>query len=234
MSRVLPLLVALIGCAKANELGPNDSSVATGQDASRGSDASQRSDASVDAPRPHDAGVDAHEAVPDAHVGSCTMTFSGVLASWSFSGQPGSQASTAAGSAAPGVTAGAISRSAALTAVSGANSINSSNWTTSASRDDTRYYTFSVTPPAGCELDLTSLSIETAASATGPGSAEVATSADSFTANATVGVASSSTAALTVTDATTAIELRVYGYSAGGTGGTLRIESTLSISGALH
>jgi hypothetical protein len=228
MPRLLSLLAFLIGCANASELAPSDGSIQPGQDASRVSDASDRRDASVDAQRPHDGGVG------DAREPSCTMAFTGVLASWSFTGLSGSQASTAAGSAAPGITPGAVSRSTAISATAGADSINSSDWTTSSSRDDTRYYTFSIAPPAGCELTLTSLSIDTAASATGPGSAEVATSADNFTTTATVAASSSSTPTLTVTNATTAIELRVYGFAASGTAGTMRIKSTLSVSGSLH
>ena len=38
---------------------------------------------------------------------------------------------------------------------------------------------------------------------------------------------------LTVTGATTAIEVRVYGYNATGTGGTMRIENTMTVSGSL-
>jgi hypothetical protein len=40
--------------------------------------------------------------------------------------------------------------------------------------------------------------------------------------------------ALTVTAATGVLELRVYGFSASATTGTMRIQNTLSITGALQ
>jgi hypothetical protein len=164
--------------------------------------------------------------------GTCTMTFTGVLATWDFSGQPGSQVSTTAASSAPGVTAGSISRAPALTAAAGTGSINATNWST-AQLDTTKYYTLAITPPAGCAMSFTSLSIDALSSGTGPTTAGVATSTDSFAHTTAVSATAPSTPSLAVTGAA-AIELRIYGFMASAAGGTMRIQNTLSVTGMLH
>jgi hypothetical protein len=131
-----------------------------------------------------------------------------------------------------GVTATGITRATVINAVSGANSMNGSNWST-AGVDATRYYTFTITPPASCALDLASIAVDTKASTTGPASASVATSDDSFTSHASVTVNTTATATLSVTGSTKAVEVRVYFFGAGGTSGTARMESTLSVTGSV-
>ena len=201
----------------------------------------------IDAPRqqgPDGPGADAPSRVnPDAPVGplpdapasgSCTSPSSGVLATWSFAGQAGNEATVAASSSASGVTAGSIARSSGLTAVSGATSINSSNWPLGAQLDLTRYYTLTIAPPAGCALDLTSAAVDAKASASGPAMAAIATSADNYTQTSAVTTSAPSTPALAVSGATAMIEVRIYGFSAGSASGTLRVQNTLTLSGAVH
>jgi hypothetical protein len=202
---------------------------------------SQQPGGTTDAPPGHsDApgggdGLPPHiDAAIDAPPGSCQTPFTGALATWSFTGESGSQAQTAATAMATGVTAGPVSRSSALTVASGVGSINSSNWPTAAALDSTKYYTFSVTPPTGCSMDLTKLSIDAKSSGTGPTMAVVATSNDSYGATAAVSTTAASMPALTVTGATGAIEIRVFGFAASGTGGTMRIQNTLTVTGSLH
>lgn len=203
---------------------PGGDAARTGDDAqNNGSDATMHADAAVDA-APH----------IDAPPGSCAQAMTGALAVWSFTGEAGTQAQTAASTTATGVTAGAISRSAGLVTAMGQNSINSSAWSVSSTLDPNSYYTFSVTPPSGCVMDLTTLSIDTKASTTGPHGAAVGTSADAFAATTTVNPTAVADAALTVTGATGVIELRVFGWAATGTAGTLRIENTLTLTGTLR
>lgn len=179
--------------------------------------------------------VDAAVAAPDASTsGTCAMPFSGALATWSFSSQPGSQSGTAASATAPGITASALTRSTGLTSASGANSINASHWATSAQRDPTKYYTFTITPPSGCSISLSSLSIDALSSSTGPAAAAVATGADGFTQLAQVSSKAPSTPPLAVNSASGAVEIRIYGYSAGGASGTMRIQNSLVLMGALQ
>ena len=105
---------------------------------------------------------------------------------------------------------------------------------TAATLDVTKYYTFSITPPSGCAMTLTSAAVDAKSSGTGPTMAAIATSADTYTATAAVSTTAASTPALTVVGATGAIEIRIYGYAASATGGTMRLQTTLSVSGSLQ
>ncbi len=162
------------------------------------------------------------------------MPYSGVLATWDFSAQSGTEASMAATSSAPGVVAGSFSRAAALTAASGAGSINSSGWPSTAQRDSTKYYTVSVAPPTGCSLTVSSLSIDAKSSSTGPTSAVAATSLDNFTLTGAVSTTMPSTPALSVVNAPSSVEIRIYGYSASSSSGTMRVQNTFTVTGSLQ
>jgi hypothetical protein len=174
------------------------------------------------------------DAPPDSPPGSCASAFSGILASYDFSAQSGSETSVTVSSTATGVTAGSFRRASSLTASSGSGSINSTNWATSSSRDTTKYYSVSITPPAGCAMSLTSLGVDAAKSSTGPASGAAATDADSFASTSTAATSTTSTPALSVTGATGAVEIRIYGYHASGTSGTFRVQNTFTISGSLN
>jgi hypothetical protein len=234
VSRLVLSLWFVCGCASAvAENGDGAIADAPRLDAfvqldAPGHDADLHDDAAV----PADAKM--IDAAPDAHETSCATPFTGTLATWSLAGQPGSQSSTAVSSTATGVTAGALARSAALTAVSGSGSINSSGWTTSSGRDGSEYYTLTVSPPSGCQLDLTSISIDTKSSSTGPASAEVSTSADNFASEASVTTNAVSSPSLTATDQTAPVEVRIYGFAASSAQGTFRVENTFTVTGSLH
>jgi hypothetical protein len=205
-----------------------------------GTNASSRTDAAPDTSRPdapvhdapvHDAPIDAP---PDAPSGACAMPFSGVLATWTLTGQPGSQASTAAASSAPGVTTTSLQRAATLNAATGSGSINSSNWPTAAQLDATKYYTFSFTPPSGCTASVSAIAIDLKASASGPASVAIATSADGFVQTTPASPNAASTPAVTVTGATGTLEIRVFGYAATSAAGTLRVQNTLQVTGSVQ
>src|SRR5579862_4936147 len=129
-----------------------------------------------------DPGTTSDPGSPDAQSSgpSSACSFSGALATWSFAGQPGTETSIAATSTAAGVTASDVTRAATLTATSGSGSLNSSGWSTSAQVATSKYYTLSLTPPAGCTLDIASMAIDAKSSSTGPSHAALATSADGF------------------------------------------------------
>jgi hypothetical protein len=219
------------------DAGAPDAGVDAGEDAAVGVDAGEDAAVAVDA------GVDAapDATVPPVDSGSDTGSvacpehgFTGALAIYDLASQPGAEASAQATSLAAGVTALPISRASTITPVSGAGSINGSGWTTAASPDAARYYTLTVAPPAGCTLVLSTLSVDVRASSTGPAEASVATSVDGFGAHtATFAGTSAGDVALSAS-AAGAIEVRVYGYGATGSAGTLRIQSTLTVSGALE
>jgi hypothetical protein len=202
-------------------------------DASGDSSSLDASDAGADAADAADASNDADDASDATDASSCAYTFTGTLATYDFTGDPGNQTSTAASSSASGLTAGAIGRSSAITAALGANSINSSDWATTTTIDTTRYYTVTLTPPAQCALGLTSISVDTKVSSTGPADGAAATSNDSFVSTSTFTPGSITSVSLSVSGATTSVEIRIYGYDASSAAGTFRIENTMTIAGSL-
>ena len=232
-------LLTAAGCASAKSAGDD-----THPDAASDIDAPA---SDIDAPpgRPDASDIDANGTIdanttadanttPDAPTTGCAHPTSGVLVTFDFTGTTGSQTSTQPKSTATGILGGPISRSAGLTAVAGAGSINSSGWPTTTTLDATKYYTFTITPDPTCVMDLTSMSIDTKASNTGPASAAVATSADNFAGDTTFTPSSVANVTLSVTGANAAIEVRVYGYHASSTSGTFRVQNTFTISGALR
>lgn len=177
---------------------------------------------------------DAPDDVNAADASACAYVFAGTLATFDFTGQPGNQISTAPTSIATGLTVGSVSRSSAIVAAAGANSINASSWATSSTLDGTRYFTLTITPPAMCALDLTSLTLDDKASGTGPATGALATSVDAFAATTTFATGAVSTVSSSVANATTSVEVRIYGYAAIAAAGTFRIQNTLTISGKLN
>jgi len=223
--------------------GDDDSATPSGDDsAPPGDDAASDDSSSDDASGAMDAGPpdagNGDDSSMSSDTGSSTCAahgFSGALVTFDLSAQAGNETSAAPTAAANGATAGALSRSSALTAVSGTGSINASGWGTGSSADGTRYFTFSVTPAAGCTLSLTSLALDVKASTTGPSKGDVATSADGFAAHTASFVGTSApSVAFTGVSGTGAIEVRVYGYGATGTAGTLRVQNTMVLSGTLQ
>jgi hypothetical protein len=184
-------------------------------------------DAAVDAPR-SSGSADAATST------GCANAFTGVLATWDFTGEAGNQASTAVKTTVTGIVAGPVQRAIGLTAVSGANAINSSNWSTAAQPDLTKYYALTIAPPSNCTLAITMVALDARASGTGPAMASVATSADGYAQKATASTAAASMAAVAVPAQGAQVELRIYGYDASATAGTLRLQTTLAITGSLQ
>ena len=210
MSRAVVLL-SLVGCATAGESNV-DAQLQT----------TTTSDAAVGTQRPDAAATPANP-----------CAFTGVIATYSFAGAAGNQVETVATTKASGVTAAAIKRAATLTAVSGAASINASNWPTATQVDPTKFYTLTLTPPAGCMMSVTSVALDVKASATGPATSALATSSDNFATFKPVSTGTPSTPALTVTTAAP-LEVRVYGYGASSAAGTMRVQGTLTINGSMQ
>lgn len=175
-------------------------------------------------------------AQPEGSTSACAgHGTTGPLVTFDLSSQSGSETSVTAGTVATGVTSGALTRASGLTATSGSGSINSSGWGTGSSADSGKYYTFTVTPGAGCTVTLSSLATTLQASSTGPTKADVATSIDSFgTHTASVSASGSPTVTLSGVSGSSAIEVRIYGYGASGSGGTFRLSSSLSVSGTIE
>ncbi|HEY2367742.1 MAG TPA: hypothetical protein VGH87_15200 [Polyangiaceae bacterium] len=239
-SFALASTLLLPGVMAACAVGTNGSGDTTpGDDAGQAKDSAPFTQKDSSPPPPQqDSGTnqndDAQPPPPQDSGTNTACTFSGTLVTYDFTGEPGNQTSTKATSSATNVTAGAISRATSLTASSGVDSINSSNWTTASKLDTTRYYTFTLTPQSSCTLDVTKLSITTKTSSTGPVNGSIATSDDGFAATTSFTPNTTATASLSVNGATGAVEVRVYGFGASGVGGTMRVDTTLTVSGALN
>jgi len=177
--------------------------------------------------------VDAPRRVDAPSMAGCAQAFTGVLATWDFAAETGSQASTAVKTTATGVVAGPIERATALTAVSGANSINSSSWPTAAQPDPAKHYKLTIAPPTGCALQITSLAIDARASATGPMMAAVTTSLDSYGQPIAIAPNAVSSPAMSMSAQSTMVELHVSGFAASATAGTMRLQGAFTISGSL-
>lgn len=169
----------------------------------------------------------------DAASGSCMAAFTGVLATWTLASEPGSQSSTPAATSATAVTAGSLQRATTLSTATGAGSMNSSNWSTATHADTSKYYSMKLSAQHGCVIDVSSLAVDIKSSSTGPAMAEVRSSADGYAQTATVTPNTVSAPSLTISDASD-LELRVFGYAATSTAGTMRIQNTLTISGSVH
>ena len=184
-------------------------------DTSTAPDSSAAPDAGVDM----DAGGNPDVAVIDSG-STCPSVINGTLATFDFAGALGTQASTPAKTMATGITAGAIS-------------LNSTNWATGA-LDKARYVTFVITPDPKCTLDITSVTIDTLSSKTGPVAGDIGTDNDNFATTTAFVPGGSNVVKLSVNAATKAVEVRVYGHGGSSLGGTMRVQTILTVTGALN
>jgi hypothetical protein len=164
-----------------------------------------------------------------------------ITITYMFTGSPGNQTSEAADTQPADATASAIMRGSGITAVLGANSLNSSAWTQTATRGLNDYYEWSVTPDAGFEMDLAGLTFTTRRSATGPTSLALYTSLDGYAAPVDTSFLASTdntrlAFALGFSDLTSTLTFRLYGFGASSGAGTFRlgIDGTSSLENNLQ
>ncbi|GAB4048775.1 T9SS type A sorting domain-containing protein [Spirosoma litoris] len=166
-----------------------------------------------------------------------SLTSFAQVATYTFtSADPGNQTSKAVTSNDANITASDITRGTGITAVAAASSINSSGWTGSA-QDATDYYEFTLTPNTGYQMNLTGLNLTERRSNTGPttyliaysiaGGSEttVSTGPLSGTVDATLNISLSIQTAQS-------IRFRIYAWGATSNSGTLRLNQTLTVTGA--
>ncbi len=164
--------------------------------------------------------------------------FDGPLVTFDFGALAGGEASATAKTVVSGITSGTLTRStgtSGLTATAGSGSFNSSSWGVGSSADKGKYLTFTVTPASGCLVSLETLFVDVKSSGTGPTNGSVGTSVDTFTALGTP-FAKDTTTTVTiggVSGKSGAIEIRIYGYGATGSGGTMRVQNTMTLNGRL-
>jgi Secretion system C-terminal sorting domain len=159
---------------------------------------------------------------------------------YSFAGQPGNQASTAATSFLPGWTASAITRGAGIAGSAAANSMASNGFVIGATAivaDE--YYEFTITTPTtGGPHNIAGVTFDFRASSTGPQSYSVRTSVNGATEtqvasgsaipNTIPGLVVTIPAELAIANSTT-YRVRVYPFGASASGGTFRFQSTLTV-----
>lgn len=180
-----------------------------------------------------DASVADALAAPDAVVTSA-CAFNGQLLAFNLGQAMGSQVDLLPSSKASGLGVSALRRGGVV-AVATNSAMNASDWPTGAV-DVAKHFTFTVTPPPGCALAAASLSVDLKASPTGPTSAAAATSADGFGALKSLPVSSAggvAVAALLGGKASGAVEVRIFGFDASSSAGTLRLQGTLALTGSL-
>ena len=171
---------------------------------------------------------------PTGSGGHCTTGGAGELALWDLTGQPGTQTSTAAATTLAGVTAQPLTRSPSLMPSPGTDCISASNWPTGGQPDAASYFTLSLAAPSGCALSLTSIQLDVKSSSTGPTSAVLATSEDGFTQQVPISTTAPGQISLSLTATSGMIELRVSGFAASASTGTMRIENELAIMGTVQ
>ncbi len=208
---------------------PRDS--AGSADATLTPDSSTAYDAST-----RDSGVLVDSGASDSSTPTCAAHgFSGVLATFDLVGQPGNEDVAPATSVAAGVRVGSLSRSTALNASAATGSISSTNWGMGQSADPNTYYALVITPTSGCSIDATSLALDMRSSNAGPESIEVATNADGFARHfGTFGGTGTTTVAFPRVGGAGPLEIRIYGYGASSSVGTLRIQNVPILSGEIR
>ncbi|RYF57153.1 MAG: hypothetical protein EOO39_35775 [Cytophagaceae bacterium] len=160
---------------------------------------------------------------------------------YTYFGNTGTEASQAVSAQPTGVNFGAVARGAGVTATGGANSLNSSGWSTTGI-DLTDYYGFTITPNTGSTVSLSNLAFTFQRSGTGPTSFAVRSSVDGFATDLyTTTEPAANTTGLSRTipltgitglqNLATATTIRIYGYTATGTAGTFRLTSADATSG---
>ena len=153
---------------------------------------------------------------------------------YDFTGSTGDQISEAPDQTIAGVVAGNLGRGPGVTAASGADSINSSAWTTGGG-DNTDYYGFTLTPNSDTTLTLTRLSFAERRSNTGIRNFDVRSSLDSF-ASAIAGTFTtvpddsntrqqSFTLSPAFANLTVAVTFRIWGYASEAGSGTWRLSN---------
>jgi hypothetical protein len=171
---------------------------------------------------------------------SFTDASPGSLGNYATAGLTGAAASISPSNVATNVTFSTLTRGAGLAAASAADAFNSSSWSTSPAltvSGNTDYCEFTITPASCYQFSASELRVGLQRSSSGPAKAELRSSLDSFA--SAIGPVLNVTDTLTtftvnlsavsaLQDRSSAVTLRIYGYNASATSGTLRIQRVIS------
>lgn len=125
------------------------------------------------------------------------------------------------------ITVSGVGRGPGITANAGSNRYNAANFTLSATIDLNDYFTFTITPNSGQEVDFVSLVYASQRSASGPSSFAFRSSLDGFTGNIGTPVGTGATIDLSGAEfqnISAPIEFRLYGFGATAGTGTFSID----------
>lgn len=150
----------------------------------------------------------------------------GQILTFDFAGLSGNEVNASSNFNDGNLNSAMITRGAGVNASSNSNRFNSNSWTTSSSISTNDYLEFTITPNASVQFSVTSIDINHQRSGTGPTVFALRSSLDSYTsdlANFTNGdvtsTQSNSFSGLSISNQTSAITFRIYGYdSEGGSG----------------
>ncbi|MEQ1676691.1 MAG: T9SS type A sorting domain-containing protein [Chitinophagaceae bacterium] len=150
------------------------------------------------------------------------------LVTFDFAGIGGGEATANSNTNATGVQPSVISRGSGVAAGANGDRFNSTGWATAAAVDVNDYVEFTITPQANYTLDITSVLVLHQRSGTGPVSFVIRTSLNSYATDATnvvtiADVTATQTSTFTFLSAintTSAVTLRLYGYSSEGAAGS--------------
>ena len=157
-----------------------------------------------------------------------------IQVTYSFTGAAGNEVSFGPDAQPAGMSAGNITRGSGLTASAASGAFSSSAWTTSATRDLTDYYAFTMSPQAGFLMTLSRVELDERRSLTGIRSWSLYSSLDGFASplgsfvvpdddltRLNQGVNLSAAFA----DLATGVEFRLYAFQSEASGGTWRIDN---------
>ncbi len=166
----------------------------------------------------------------------------GSLVSYDPTGQPGDQASQAA---TPGINGGANITFSSLTrgsvsANAGSNSFNSNFWslgsTFASAQTGNDYIEFTITPSGGFQFSIATFRIRNRRSTTGPSNVSLRSSLDGFSTDVRAWSPTTADATETftpsgLTNVTSAVTFRIFGWNATSDAGTFRIVSSGGVLG---
>lgn len=172
---------------------------------------------------------------------SASVSWGSIVLTFNLTGQPGDQASTAASFTNANATSVNLSRGSGVTSSAAGDSISSSGWTTGSSVDLNDYYGFSIKANSGYTATINNLSFAERRSGTGIRNFEVRSSTDNFatfTSQSSFFVPGDTTDtrqhSITLTglsNISSQISFRIYGYGSEAGAGTWRLANNSSTGG---
>ncbi|MCU0344321.1 MAG: T9SS type A sorting domain-containing protein [Ignavibacterium sp.] len=157
---------------------------------------------------------------------TASVSFTQIL-TFEFSALAGDELSANSNTNDINLTSSTITRGSGVAAAVNAGRFNSTGWATVASVDLNDYLEFSITPTSGSSFSITTITMQHQRSGTGPVNFVLRTSSDGYVSNLdgvkTIGDVTTTISTiftLNLSSISTALAIRIYGYSAEGAAGS--------------